>query len=126
MSDEIKPGCYIWDDLNKHVGVIDQVHESGAVHYRVHEVGHDRPHGYWSAKADLTVLIGRIPYETSTIAERMQFDVVSGNPTFSRDDTGELFWADRDGTTYKVEFRIPGLSLEQSWVGGDGKSGLLG
>lgn len=115
----IEPGSYVWDNKNGHIGVVDHVHEDGLVHYRVHEVGHQRPHGFWTIDTEVTKLAGPVAPDNSTITDRMMWDVLESNPTFDVDAvSGDILWADRDGTTYKVEMRLPGLSAsERLWTG---------
>lgn len=111
-------GAYIWDNKALHVGVVDRI-EGELIHYRVHEVGHERPHGGWTIEQDVTLLTGPLPPDDSTITERMIWDLLECNPTFNVEpESGDVLWADRDGTTYKVEVRLPGLSGEQRVWGG--------
>lgn len=116
----IETGTYIWDKARGHVGVVDDCHPDGVLHYRVHEIGNERPHGYWTNEVEVEVLTGPIPADDSTIMDRLIWDLLESNPTFHTDPlTGDITWSDRDGTCYRVEVRLPGLSVEQvEWTGG--------
>lgn len=108
---EIAAGARVWDPVHQHAGVVDRVRDDGVVYYRVAEVGHSRPKGFWSTVKDLVPLQVEA-LSGSTIMQRMVEDLVSAKATFKVEGS-DVYWADADGSTYKVEVSVPGISSDE-------------